>query len=140
MSSIVTTDTWEGWFDGACWPNPGPMGLGAVLVGPGNQYHDKFINAGIGTINQAEWQALILLLETALSMGITRLLVRGDSQLVIKQVNREWRVSETFVKHYLMAHKLISQFQRVKFIWVPREDNGLATMVASRAFRESTHA
>jgi ribonuclease HI len=52
--------------------------------------------------NEAEYEALLHGLRLAISMGIKRLLVYGDSLLVVQQVNKEWDISKDTMNAYVM--------------------------------------
>jgi ribonuclease HI len=121
----VKTQAWSGWFDGAANPtNPGPRGIGALIVIPGGQRIEISRSIGFGSSNEAEYQALIALLEVAVERGCKHLIVRGDSQLVVNQVNGDWNVK---THELLVLHKKASQLVRsignVDLKWIPREQN-----------------
>ncbi|MEL7238995.1 MAG: reverse transcriptase-like protein, partial [Planctomycetota bacterium] len=76
-------------FDGGSRGNPGPAGFGCVVRSADDDEtpiatHGRFI--GSATNNVAEYSGLIFGLETAKTLGATQILVRGDSELVIKQM------------------------------------------------------
>ena len=80
-------------FDGGSRGNPGPAGIGVVLSaedGTPLVTLGKYI--GSATNNVAEYIALILGLREAAKLGATKIHVRGDSELVIKQMRGEYRV------------------------------------------------
>jgi ribonuclease HI len=74
-----------------------------VLVDPGGD-HVKYVVCleFKATNNMAEYEALIFGLTVALSLGIRRLLMKGDSQLIIKQVRRECSCNEPRLAAYLL--------------------------------------
>ena len=79
--------------DGGARGNPGPAGIGAVLEVDGKKHHyKKYI--GETTNNQAEYQALILGLEKAHEFGAEEVECLLDSELVVKQLNREYKVKD----------------------------------------------
>src|SRR5438045_5960697 len=80
-------------FDGGSRGNPGPAGIGVVLRAADNTpliTLGRFI--GRATNNVAEYRALVAALEEAQKLGARRIMVRGDSELVIKQMRGEYRV------------------------------------------------
>lgn len=80
-------------FDGASKGNPGPAGAAAVLrTGAGNVICKLRQGLGIATNNAAEYHAVILGLKHALKKGYTSISVRGDSKLVVKQMQGLWKV------------------------------------------------
>lgn len=122
-----------GYFDGAS-ENPGKCGLGATLLGE----HSAELAWAIkpiqyGTNNEAEYQAVILLMELALSQGISHIVCRGDSQLVINQINGRWRCQKEELKQFLnQVHQLSTRFEYIRFEWVKREDNQRADALSKQ--------
>lgn len=124
--------------DGASRGNPGPAGAGAVLMKP-----DGTIVARIGkylgrqTNNHAEYMALILGLRTALELGTTEIEMSADSELMVKQIKKIYRVKNERIKDlYDEATKLIARFQRASIRHVPREYNQEADEMSNRAIDE----
>jgi len=108
----LTADYYEGTlhFDGGAQPNPGRGGGGYVLHDEaGYEVESCSIDIMTGydkcTSNQAEYVGLLKGLEEARRQGMKRLLVKGDSQLVIKQMQGMYRVS---------SNNLIGLYQRAK--------------------------
>ena len=111
-------------FDGACRGNPGPMAIGAVLMDNARKVKEVSRRIGMGTNNIAEWSALVEGLKLATAYGCKELEVRGDSQLIIKQISGQYRVrSGNLIPLYNEARKLCVNFDRVIFKWVAREEN-----------------
>ena len=82
-------------FDGGTRPtNPGPSAIG-YIVSTDDSTERGSHHIGEVTNNQAEYHALIQALQTARQMGCTHVVVRGDSQLVVKQVQGEWSVNDS---------------------------------------------
>jgi len=121
--------------DGGARGNPGPAGVGFVLVAPGGDV----VTAGgryLGetTNNVAEYEALIWGLETARSRGITPLVVQADSELVVKQMNGVYRVKNAGLRPlYERACQIRSAIGDVRFVHVRREHNKLADGLANEA-------
>ena len=121
-------------FDGCCKGNPGIGSIGVVL------YRDeeeiwcdcKFIGKN-ETNNSAEYSALIYGLEYVIENKITdNLIVKGDSQLVIRQMLGEYKVkSPNLLDNYQKAKKLATKIPKVTFIHVPREENSRADELAN---------
>ena len=62
----MTSETiWRSFFDGATVPNPGRRGIGGLLLGPAGQRVEIARDLGHGTNNEAEYDALIAVLEAA---------------------------------------------------------------------------
>jgi ribonuclease HI len=86
------------------------------------------------TNNMAEYEALIFGLTAALSLGVRQLLVRGDSQLIIKQVRRECSCNEPRLAAYLLhVRKLEKDFTTLELQHVPRANNSAADDLSQRA-------
>ena len=122
-------------FDGACRGNPGPMGIGAVLMENGKKVKEISKRLGKGTNNIAEWSALIEGLKMAKAHGCREVEVRGDSQLIIKQITGRYRVkSENLIPLYDEAKRLTASFGKISFKWVKRDNNALTDALSNRAF------
>ncbi len=109
--------------DGACRGNPGPSAIAYVILdyeGKLLKEHSEYV--GNGTNNQAEYKALISALKSAADLG-TELVCCLDSDLVVKQMNREWRVKHpNMIPLWREAVALKENFQKVSFVHVPRTD------------------
>ena len=86
--------------DGAARGNPGPAGAGAVLrdSADGSLIAEIATYLGERTNNYAEWTAVELALEEALSQGATRVDLRLDSELVARQISGRYRVKHPDLK------------------------------------------
>jgi ribonuclease HI len=74
--------------------------------------------------NEAEYKALLHGLHLAISLGIKRLLVYGDSKVVIKQVNKEWdRTKENMDAYFEEERKLEKKFYGLELHHVIRDNN-----------------
>ncbi|HSU65742.1 MAG TPA: ribonuclease HI family protein [Tepidisphaeraceae bacterium] len=122
-------------FDGGSRGNPGPAGVGVVLRaedGTTLVTLGRFI--GRATNNVAEYRALITGLEKAKELGAKKILVRGDSELIIKQMRGEYRVKSPDLKDlYDEAQFLYHQFDHAKIEHNYREKNTLADKLANLA-------
>ena len=78
--------------DGAARGNPGPAAYAIVLARPGQPVIEKAETMGTATNNVAEYTALVEGLELAAAQGLKRLAVFSDSELLVKQMNGEYRV------------------------------------------------
>ena len=122
--------------DGGARGNPGPAGIGAVLeIGQDKKLLKKYI--GEATNNQAEYQALILGLTEAKKAGASEVDCYLDSELVVKQLKREYKVkNEGLAPLFIQVWNLTQQFNKVKFIHVFREDNKEADRLVNEAIDE----
>lgn len=126
--------------DGGARGNPGPAASGAVLVdSEGAVITEIGLYLGTATNNVAEWTALCIGLEAALEHGIRRLAVRLDSELVVKQMNGEYRVKHAgLLPLYKEARELMRKFESVDFAHVRREKNKLADSLVNRVLDAQT--
>ena len=123
--------------DGAARGNPGPAGAG-VVVWRGEKVFEEFCKyLGRATNNQAEYQALILALEQALELGAREVMVRSDSELLVKQVLGQYRIKNPELRSlFQQAAALMRRFQRFQIQHVPRAQNAEADRMANRAIDE----
>ncbi len=124
--------------DGAARGNPGPAGAGAVLL-----KSDGTVVARVGkflgrqTNNYAEYMGLILGLESALKLGADEIEIRADSELMVRQLLKVYKVKNTGLKPLFMrAQELLTRFRAVHIAHVPREKNREADEMSNRAIDE----
>jgi len=121
-------------FDGSCAPNPGGvMRLGAIIATSASQWQiqDEVPAQAENTVNVAEYRALILGLRSYLDAGGTGpVIVRGDSQLVMRQMSGKYATRGALVLWYATAWDLMNQAGiTASFEWIPREQNGAADLL-----------
>ena len=129
--------TWRLFTDGAARGNPGPAGAGAVLVSPGGQVErlGKFL--GTQTNNVAEYEGLLLGLRHARALGVQSLEVLADSELMIRQLNGEYRVKAPgLLPLFEQARALLRAFPSVTARHVRWEENRDADEMSNRAIDE----
>lgn len=130
----IDSTAWHAWFDGATNPNPGAMGIGALLIGPSGERCEISRPAGQGDSTEAEYLALIAVLEVAVPIQPARLLIHGDSQVVIHDVTGVCRITAPDLQSLsARAVDLVAQLASVTFIWLPRERNAAADALSQRA-------
>jgi ribonuclease HI len=130
---------WRGWFDGSAHPNPGDCGIGALLLGPGGEQIELSRATGYGNSSEAEYRALVALLEAAVSHGAHGLTIYGDSKVVIDDVtgtDAQAAVSLRPCRQAALA--LIAQLRGVTLRWIPRHKNSAADALSQRARRINT--
>ncbi len=121
----------ELYVDGASFGNPGPSGIGIVLVVDDEIILKRSEDVGYGTNNQAEYRALLEGLGEAAQHGIRRLIVRSDSQLLVRQMLGEYKVkSKQLQPLRIEAEALRKRFDDVRFEHVRREFNEIADELA----------
>src|SRR5919198_5095293 len=110
--------------DGASRGNPGDAAYAVVIRPPGREPVEEFGALGKETNNVAEYTALIRALERAKVLGLSRLHIHSDSELLVKQMSGEYRVKNEDLKWLLDEAKgLMKEFQSVRLSHVPREQN-----------------
>ena len=122
-------------FDGGARGNPGPAGIGVVLrAKDGTELVTLGRFIGRATNNVAEYRALITALQKAKELGARRVAVRGDSELVVKQMKGEYRVKNEALRDlYDEAQGLIRGFEHATIDHNYRNKNALADKLANLA-------
>lgn len=117
--------------DGASFGNPGPSGAGIVLRVGDSTVVERSEDMGYGTNNQAEYRALIEGLGEAIQHGIRDLLVRSDSQLLVRQMTGEYKIRSPGLRGLKAeADALSERFDDLRFEHVRREGNERADELA----------
>jgi len=92
---------------------------------------------GIQTNNYAEYMGLLLGLKRARELGIREVEVFADSELMIRQLGGRYQVRSPSLRPlYEEALRLLNEFSRVKFVYVPRKMNAAADEMSNRAIDE----
>jgi len=112
-------------FDGCSKGNPGPAGAGAVIYHNDIEIWSDAIFVGKReTNNVAEYSGLICGLEAAVRQNIKQISVKGDSELVIKQVNGLYKVkSPSMIPLHAYVKSLQKKFEKIEFVHVYRDKN-----------------
>jgi ribonuclease HI len=121
--------------DGASRGNPGSAGAGAIIKAKDGRVLKRLKKyLGVVTNNAAEYGALVMALKAAESLGLKKIRLYADSELVVKQINGVYRVrSEELLPLYTEARSLIDGFNRFEIKHVPREKNSEADRLANEA-------
>lgn len=110
--------------DGAARGNPGPAAWAFVIKRPDGGVEERSESLGTATNNVAEYTALVEALDQAQQLGLRRLDVFSDSELLVKQINGDYRVKNPDLKQlYDEALGLMRQFDKVTVSHVRREFN-----------------
>jgi ribonuclease HI len=124
-------------FDGLCEPNPGIATAGAVLYTPEKSIlmeRGEFI--GPGTNNTAEYTGLLIGVKSAVDFGVKKLLIEGDSNLVVQQVSGNWKVNnETLKVFHKEIRELLTRFDFVAIRHVYRDSNVAADAITNAVFK-----
>lgn len=122
------------YFDGASRGNPGPAAVGWVIVDSDGIVAEGGERIGEATNNRAEYEALIRALEAAKDYGFDEIEVRGDSELIVKQVRGAWNANDPGLRERrVTVHELLSAFDDWTLEHVPREVNERADRLANEA-------
>jgi len=127
--------------DGGARGNPGPAGSGAFSpeLGEFKEY------IGEATNNQAEYHALVMAMEAAVAYKqhhpeLGEVNVFMDSELIVKQMNREYKVrNKELQTYFIKVWNLCGSFKRVTFTHVPREQNQEADRLVNEAIDEAIY-
>jgi ribonuclease HI len=130
---VFTEPHWTLFFNGSARQQVGRARV--VLIDPSGEQVKYMVHLEFkATNNMAEYEALIFGLSTALSLGIRQLRVKGDSQLIIKQVRGECSCNEPRLTTYLLhVRKLEKDFTALELQHVPRADNLAADDLSVKA-------
>ncbi len=118
--------------DGGALRNPGPA-ASAFVIEDGKRIiclHSEYI--GIATNNEAEYKAVIMALKYVKKFNTQKISIFSDSQLVVKQLNGEYKVKAAgIIPLWSMAKKLIGEMN-ASIDWVPRDENKLADSLVGK--------
>jgi ribonuclease HI len=128
------------YIDGGARGNPGPAGFGVVVEDEvGRPVAELSEYLGRQTNNYAEYSGLLAVLSYAIKHGFKALKVVSDSELMVKQINGEYKVSSPTLKElYAQATKLIDQLDYFEIKHVLREKNKEADRLANLAMDRGT--
>jgi ribonuclease HI len=120
--------------DGGARGNPGPAAIGAVLKSGGEIVAEISEYIGETTNNQAEYRAVIAAIEKAKQFGAEDLEFFLDSELVVKQLNREYKVRDKdLAPLFMKIYNTSMGFKKISFKHVRREFNAEADALVNKA-------
>lgn len=125
-------------FDGGTRPdNPGPSAIGYTVEMGGSTEEKEHDRIGRATCNEAEYLALIQGLEVASEKGCTEVEARGDSQLVVRQVEDDWQTKEPRLRELRdRVREVADEFEQFEIQHIPREENREADALVEQAFSD----
>ena len=125
-------------FDGCSKSNPGLAGAGySISDGRKEVYFGHFFVGENATNNHAEYAGLIFGLQQAVEFGIKRMIVEGDSLLVINQMTGQYKCkSSNLIELYEKAKELEKQFEELHFNHILRNENKRADQLSNIAVDE----
>ncbi|MBI5925047.1 MAG: ribonuclease HI family protein [Aquabacterium sp.] len=122
--------------DGSAEPNPGRMGMGAVIVAPdGARQTLSFTSSERGCNNEAELRALMAALHALEATHVQALQIFCDNSVLVAQLDGHStqppviRLRDLFEE----ARALLASFDKVMLSWIPRHRNGEADALARAA-------
>ncbi len=125
--------------DGGARGNPGPAAIG-VVISNGLKIIKEYGKAiGEATNNVAEYSAVVSALEIlAKSLGekskFTEVLIKADSELIVKQLKGEYKVKDPDLqKLYIKVYNLRQKFGKIDYTHIPREQNKRADQLVNEA-------
>jgi len=130
------------YFDGLCRPkNPGGVATYGYLI-----YQDgKKVKSGCGVVgsgagmtnNVAEYSALKHAVEwVSQNRFDDEIIIKGDSQLVIHQMNGTWQIKSETSKKFVAEIRRLLEGRKTRFIWIPREQNAEADLLSNVAYSQ----
>lgn len=135
----------EVYFDGCCEPfNPGGNGgYSFVVKKNGEIVHQAYGYCGKGdgmTNNVAEYCGIVEAMKWLKSQDMTdEVTFRGDSQLVIQQISKNWKIKRgAYLQKAVEAVQLSNHFKNASFEWIPREKNieaDVLSKIGAKQFR-----
>lgn len=125
--------------DGACWGNPGPAAIGAVIK---NEEHERLVEIsqyiGYGTNNQAEYLAVVVALKAAANFNADELTLYLDSELIVKQLAGKYRVKSALLRPlYNEASDLSRRFKNLSIYHIGHDKNEEAHRLAQAALEKA---
>ena len=131
----MNNEPWLIHCDGSAVPNPGRIGLGAVLTAPdGTRYCLSTQAEGRGCNNEAELRALMAALQEARRHGACALVIHCDNSVVVGQL--AGTALEPFVRLAALFDEVRSElrsFASTRLVWIPRHRNREADALARAA-------
>jgi len=121
--------------DGGSRGNPGPAGLGAIIYDENHKVIAEISEyLGVTTNNQAEYRAILAAIKKAVALKATEVEFYLDSELAVKQLNREYKVkNKDLAPLFLAIYNLTLSFKKISFTHIPRERNKEADRLANEA-------
>ena len=135
LKAILSTSKVTIYTDGAARGNPGPAAIGVIIKDEtGNIIATISKRLGPTTNNQAEYRAIVAALEKALTLGARHVVVKSDSELVVKQINGLYKIKNAALRPlYVAAVRLIGSLDSFSISYIPRSQNAAADALANQA-------
>ncbi|XP_030964397.1 uncharacterized protein LOC115985610 [Quercus lobata] len=126
-------ESWKMHFDGAT--NQNGNGIGVLLISPKGTHIPFFGKLNFPAANNAtEYEACIMGLRAALSLGVREFEVYRDSALIISQIQNKWKIKEErLMPYHECLQKWVSKFSKIQHQYVPRMQNQISDALATMA-------
>ncbi|WJZ84330.1 hypothetical protein VitviT2T_003939 [Vitis vinifera] len=137
VAVVTSLSGWRMYFDGAA--NHSGYGIGVLLISPHGDHIPGSVRLAFSdrhpaTNNIVEYEACILGLETALELGIRQMEVFGDSNLVLRQIQGEWKTRDVKLRPYhAYLELLVRRFGDLRYTHLPRAQNQFSDALATLA-------
>ncbi|RVW70824.1 Ribonuclease HI [Vitis vinifera] len=137
VAAVTSLSGWRMYFDGAA--NHFGYGIGVLLISPHGDHIPRSVRLAFSdrhpaTNNIVEYEACILGLETALELGIRQMEVFGDSNMVLRQIQGEWKTRDVKLRPYhAYLEQLVGRFDDLRYTHLPRAQNQFADALATLA-------
>ncbi|RVW21846.1 Retrovirus-related Pol polyprotein from transposon 17.6 [Vitis vinifera] len=137
VAAVTSLSGWRMYFDGAA--NHFGYGIGVLLISPHGDHIPRSVRLAFSdrhpaTNNIVEYEACILGLETALELGIRQMEVFGDFNLVLRQIQGEWKTRDVKLRPYhAYLELLVGRFDDLRYTHLPRAQNQFADALATLA-------
>ena len=124
ITGVTSLSGWRMYFDGAA--NHYGYGISVLLISPHGDHimrsvHLAFADCYPATNSIVEYEACILGLETALELGIRRMEIFSDSNLVIRQIQGDWKTRDVkFRPYHDYLELLVRTFDNLSYTYPPK--------------------
>jgi ribonuclease HI len=131
----LKTEKYLIYIDGGARGNPGPAGIGVVILDAGRKkVREVYKYIGEATNNIAEYSALICALEEAVALCAREIIVHMDSELIAKQLSGEYRVKNADLKAFFeRAVEMLKRFNSFEIKHIDRAKNKDADKLVNKA-------
>jgi len=135
---ILKNSLYTAYTDGGSRGNPGKSASAFVIYDQDKvEVIKEAVYLGISTNNSAEYQALRLCLEKCAEVGISKIKILSDSELMVKQIKGLYQVKDTnLLKLFLEVKKLIAKFQSFEISHIKRAENKVADLLVNQKLDE----
>ena len=127
IAGVTSLSGWRIYFDGVA--NHSGYGIGVLLIFPHGDHIPRIVRLAFVEIypamnNIVEYEACILGLETALEHEIRKMEIFGDSNLVIRQIQGDWKTRDVKLRPYhAYLELLVGRFDDLSYTHLPRAQN-----------------